>query len=250
MSEQQSFYSASISLDKYTGIGSQWLEINKPVAERFSYLADMRQPIEVVKSHDDRHRNYENLGWAMMMKRLNWFGRQPEGNEISKVLHQPGSPWTVQINDQLIADRIMRQTGQDDFDNRFRQAFQSEMVKGIHRSLIGEKFLNGGRYNQQFISCHTVALLETTFLIQIMRDVFWTQSMHPTAGAIYLGMMSMTNMICALDAIHHGEPNDPFTKKRLIQFPLSPIPIENYLHGGLFLANNRQRFLEQVDTKL
>lgn len=266
-SEYQNKHSRSIALDTYNGIANDLMILNTPLADRFMQVSDMRSDIAIIQQLQDRVRDYEDVGFVKVAKFLKMprFDVWRNEDTITQVRRE-NDTWLIAVNDQDLANKISRTDDGKKFNERFTDAFNTEVNQGLMTCLKREKFLNSGKYDTAFM-CGITNLGHNIASVSLMlAAAAVTRSPEATAHiAVYsLINMAFVNLICNSLNWEHTEKsplerifrskypdfesnipflknsvyNDPFIKHSLPEFLLPGVPVDRYLRGRAYLKNH------------
>lgn len=254
----------------YKGIGDDLMAVNSATADGFMKAGDMRYDIIVTQRRSDRVVEYDQLGNVRIGRRL----EIPRKNNEEKlvVVTKADNTWNISINDQLLADEVLREEKKDKkFDEAFVNRFEENVVDGLKNVLFREKIMNGDNINL------TVVLnsLNTIFINGMYLPAFLGYEMVNDATKIPLGI----TLIAAFNALHNitnsfviienqlhyklqewifgrtvpsnldklttNNFNDPSIKSTFLDYMMPPTPVDRVIRGRRYLNNHKDEILEK-----
>lgn len=262
-----------VSLDEYRGVARDIMELNAPVADGFMQTADMRGDIVIVQKPQERARDYDQIGTVRVAKFLQMPRLDVWNRNNTVQTRKEDDTWYVAIDDQELAQNVARSPdGTGKFNDRYVNAFQQELKKGMKDVLKREKLLNGGEYNFAFlVSYHnflvhnllTLPLLELEILLQSSNIA---QAADGTAkiAVAYAGVNAAFNgfnLFCSLVGnflekkggisrdkrmIRDADFEEPFIRHSIPEYIMPTVPVDRLLRGMKYLRDHGNELVEQV----
>ena len=246
----------AIYLDAYNGVACDLMELNKPAADRFMQVGDMRGDIVIVQKPQDRVRDYDEIGFIRVAKflkipRLDLWHNE---NELLQTKKEDGV-WYLAINDQDLANQVVRAEGDNrKFDDRFVDAFRNQVRSGLTAILRREKLLNGGEYDLSFLFAY-YGLIKNDLLVGPILVAGALLSEEPWSTAKTLGVIAAANAIWntgnlllagitwadkkmfGIPKINLNTPdfNYPFVKHSVVDLVMPPVPVDRLVRGLHYL---------------
>jgi hypothetical protein len=258
-----------IHLDTYMGMARDIMDVNRPVADGFMRVSDIRKDIAIVQKPKDRVTNYDQLGATRVAKLL----QLPQLNNQNPILQttKDADSWYVSVNDQELAQRVARSgTGKKDFDERYVTAFGEEVNKGVAQVLRKEKLLNAEEYNLAFlVSYWTLVSKDLLILLPIEMRVLNTSASLDEAArgslvvlAVYIALNTMFNSFNLLasgfgkiqDTLFSGNRgvfkypsyNDPFIRHSFLEYFMPVVPFDRLVRGLKYLDDHGSKLIEKA----
>lgn len=229
------------------------MELDLPTADGFMRVSDMRGDIVITQKPQDRVRDYDEIGFVRVAKFLKLprmdFWKNDNGLVQTK---RKDGVWYVAINDQDLADKIAHEAGDNrKFDERFVNAFRSEVRTGLASCLRQEKLLNAGKYNWGFFVGYAGGvkynLLGALFMVEAVlhrdpalagvgvmligaSDVLWNSVNLLAAGIDYVQQKYLIRS--EFFPTIYPTFNDPFVKNSLFDLIMPPVPIDRLIRGS------------------
>lgn len=260
---------------QYSGIASDLMELNQPIADQYMRVTDTRRDILVQKmSHKDAL-NYDQVGWVRVTK---GFLDPSSGEQRDKVVtvEKKDGAWLLGINDQKIAQQVTQQIETQkipraEFDAKFIAAFQQAMVSGVTNTLIKEKILNSLELDLPSAVGYWAFVSNTTDLLAKFTELYVKYS--PDLEGVIIGLTVGTGIVLASnfttngallgvakflnnnhphglfekgDFVFKGVPNedDPMVRHLGWGLLLPSVPVDRLIRGSWYLHRHGDEFIK------
>lgn len=264
-----------ISLDNYRGIASDIMTLNDPVADGFMRVSDIRADVVVTKKPQERIRDYEDLGTVRISKMLKLPRLDAWKKTGQREVRREDDAWVVAIDDQTIADEVIRSSNKREFDASFVKRFQREVNKGLKDCLKNEKLLDGGKYNLFFLSNYSLFLCfdamvipayfssalsspDTNLAFLLVKTIVLYGSAHATSNSlpwIVIGMDKIHELARKIQEQELGpspynfqypdvNSQEPFIRHSLPEFIMPPVPVDRLLRGIVYLKKHGDKLIQ------
>lgn len=261
-------HSKRISLDKYRGVGNGVIQLNDMVADGFMRVSDMRHDIVIVQKPQDRVRDYEEVGFVRVAKFLKMPRMEFWHGDGMVEIRKEDDTWLIAINDQELADRVVRTNdGSKKFDDIYAGAFSQEVSRGLTSCLKREKLLNDGKYHLGFLSSYEGLIVFDLFIIPAITatriangdnplDItLRTAEMYTAVNCAYnvlnlvgSGLRAVRDKINKIDIPGYEFPlprfNEPFVRHSLAEVIAAPVvPLDRLFRGWHYLNQHGKELL-------
>ena len=263
-------HNRQVHLDEYRGIARDIMELNDPIADGFMQTSDMREDVVIVQKPRQRVMDYDQVGYVRVAK----FLQMPRldlwrGNSVTEIGKKDGGVWYIAINDQELADQVARVGNRDKkFDERFTDAFRTEVNKGLKACLKREKLLNSGNYNLSFLIAYhgtlsyDLVLFPSLLVAKIVAGDNPTEALALSAGTIAIinSIWNVVNLAGAGMSYVEGKLfgpssfrsyrsnfNEPFVKHSLPELVMPPVPIDRLFRGISYLNKHGDRIITPIN---
>ncbi|MDO8618609.1 MAG: hypothetical protein Q7R49_01535 [Candidatus Daviesbacteria bacterium] len=255
----------------YGGVASDLMELSPSIADGFMRVSDMRGDIVIVQKPQDRVRDYEDVGFVRIAK----FLKMPRlelwrGDNIMQTRREDDT-WLVAINDQELADKVARdEASGKKFDDRFVDAFKTEVNRGLSDCLKREKLFNGGRYNMAlgvgYYSLLTYDLLPYPAVVaagltgqldnpvvtiaNITALIALVHSAHNSYNLFGAALDYVTDRFLGPSVFKSGlklQFNDPFVKHSIPELIMPVVPLDRLMRGSRYLTQHGNEIIRSVD---
>lgn len=249
-----------IYLDTYRGMARDIMELNHPIADRFMQTSDIRADIAIVQQRQEVTRDYEEIGDVRIAKLLQIPRLNMHDENNFQQTKKYNDTWYISVNDQELAQNVARAgTGKNDFDDRYVQAFDQEVTKGMKAILRKEKLLNGGEYNFAFLVSYLTLVTKDLVLLPIIELEILLRSSNAeevargtaivlAAYASIHGMFNLFNLFSVglgkvrerfllADNSFPSYPSyeDPFIRHTILEYVLPTVPFDRLFRGLKYL---------------
>ncbi len=257
-------HSRAIHLN-YSGVASDLMELNPSVADNFMRVSDMRRNILIVQKPQDRVRDYEDVGFVKVAK----FLKMPRlglwrGDNMMQTRSEEDT-WLIAINDQELADKVARdQTAGRKFEDRYVDAFNKEVNRGLLNCLKREKLFNSGKYNLAFAMGYFSLLNYDLSLLPVVVAAGLSGHLNtPVETISIITILTLTehlfvNGLISLNAVYDDRfgkfggsmlssgLNDPFIKHSALEFMMPIVPIDRLIRGSRYLSQHGDEMIRRV----
>jgi hypothetical protein len=254
----------SITLDRYTGVASDIMRVNEPVADGFMRVSDLRKDIVIVKSAEERAETYDQIGNTRVATAL-IFGNRTQRPSLSGLSYD-GDAWYVHINDSRLSRHATENMTPDKkFDEVFTEGFTNEVNAKIKELLVREKIIGQGYEPLHTLYSYLPFMLVPAGILQNPESMQIVLSKPDSTGILAAFIYSLSTCLNAastgvnetmrlfwraLGGSKQDEPNHfnhPFIRqgmRGLLEAPLSTVPVDRVLRGALYLQMHGNKMIQ------
>ena len=263
---------------KYSGIASDIMELNDPIADGYMDTTDARADIVIECAQPTRVFSYEGTSSVQAAKitRFAQFATQRSRGNYSTEFAQ-GSH-IIKIDDQAIAREIHDEGFEKGtFDERFVSAFQTTVQAALKTCLQREKLLNNGKYNVDFLMSQFGFLGLDVFMIPHVVGIIAAAGYPGDAAKAGALLVSVHHVVAhslkmreiamrkryeklypgrrnahRIPVLQSADANDPFVRrysKKPWEMLFPPVPVDKLVRGIVYLHRHGGELVRSESAK-